>query len=81
MIKHPLATEKSIRLIDAENKLVFVVDRKATKTEIKAELIKLFKIKITKLNTMIGPDGKKRAYVTLSKDTPAIDLATKLGVM
>lgn len=81
MIRNPLATEKSIRLIDSENKLVFVVDRKVNKVEIKDELEKLFKVKITKVNTMVGPDGKKRAYVTLSKENPAIDLATKLGVM
>ena len=81
IIKHPILTEKAIRLIDSENKLVFVVDLKANKSEIKAALEKLFKIKVEKVNTLIGPDGKKRAYVRLSPDTPAIDLATQLGLM
>lgn len=81
IIKHPIMTEKAIRLIDSENKLVFVVDLKANKSEIKAALEKLFKIKVEKVNTLIGPDGKKRAYVRLSPDTPAIDLATQLGLM
>jgi len=31
VIKYPLATEKSIRLMESENKLIFVVDRRATK--------------------------------------------------
>ena len=35
IIKHPLSTEKSIRLMESENKLMFVVDRKSTKKEIK----------------------------------------------
>ena len=35
VIKHPLNTEKSIRLMEAENKLVFVVDMRAKKPEIK----------------------------------------------
>ena len=31
IIKHPLSTEKGIRLMESENKLLFIVDRKATK--------------------------------------------------
>ena len=81
MIKHPLATEKAIRMIDAENKLVFVVELSATKQSIREEIERLFKVKVIKVNTLIGPDGKKRAYVKLSPETPAIDLATKLGLM
>ena len=34
-IVHPIATEKSIRLMEAENKLIFMVDRTATKPQIK----------------------------------------------
>ena len=81
MIKHPLATEKAIRMIDAENKLVFVVELSANKQSIREEIERLFKVKVIKVNTLIGPDGKKRAYVKLSPETPAIDLATKLGLM
>jgi large subunit ribosomal protein L23 len=81
IIQHPRATEKAIRLIDTENKLVFIVDRKATKRAIKEELEALFKVKVEKVNTMIGPDGKKKAYVRLSPDTPAIDMATELGLL
>ncbi len=81
MIKTVLATEKATRLMESENKLVFVVDKKATKKEIKNEIEEMFKVKIEHINTMIGPDSKKKAYVTFSDNTPAIDLATKLGLM
>ena len=81
VIKYPLSTEKSIRLMESENKLVFMVDRKAKKNEIKAELESKFKVKVEKINTLILPSGKKKAYVKFSDDTPAIDLATKLGMM
>ncbi len=81
IIKAPLATEKAIRLMESENKLLFLVDKKATKSMIKDELMSLFDIKIVSVNTLIGPDGKKRAYVTLAEDTPAVDLATKLELM
>ena len=81
MIKTVLATEKSTRLMESENKLVFLVDKKATKESIKKEIEEMFKVKIVNVNTLIGPDAKKKAYVTFSDKTPAIDLATKLGLM
>ena len=81
IIKHPLATEKSIRSIETENKLVFVVDSKANKTEIKVEIERLLAAKVVAVNLYNGPDGQKRAYVRFSKTTPAIDIATKLGLM
>ena len=79
IIKFPLATEKSIRMIESENKLVFVVDSKAKKPEIKAALEQLIGAKVLAVNTFNGPDGKKRAYVRFA--TPAIDIATRLGLM
>lgn len=81
IIKHPVSTEKAIRLMEAENKLIFVVDKKANKDEIKKSLEKLFKIKILKVNTTMTSDGEKRAYVKLSSDTLAIDIATQMGLM
>ncbi len=80
-IKYPLATEKSIRLLESENKLVFAVDKKATKQDIKKAVEELFKAKVTAVNTYHAVTGEKRAYVTLSKETPAIDIATTLGIM
>ncbi len=81
MIKAPLSTEKSIRLMEAENKLVFIVEKKDTKEDIKKELEERYGVSITNVNTLIGPDGRKKAYVTFSDKTPAIDLATKLELM
>ena len=81
VIKYPLSTEKTIRLMESENKLVFVVDKKATKADIKRAIEGEYKVKVVKVNTMIRPSGRKHAYVKLSPDTPAIDVATKLGLM
>ena len=80
IVKYPLSTEKSIRLIETDNKLTFIVDKKAKKPEIKEAVEELFKVKVLKVNTLIN-NGKKKAYVKLSKDTPAIDVATQLGLM
>ena len=46
VIKYPLATEKSIRLMEAENKLIFVVDAKATRPDIKKAVEDVFKVKV-----------------------------------
>ncbi|MCD4666390.1 50S ribosomal protein L23 [archaeon] len=81
IIKFPLSTEKSVRLMESENKLVFMVDKTATKKQIKEELEKMFNIKITNVTTLITSKGKKKAYVKISPETPAIDIATKLGLM
>lgn len=81
IIKYPLSTEKSIRLMEAENKLIFIVDKNATKSQIKKDLEKLYDVKIIRINTAIDSKNKKKAYVTFAQDTPAIDFATQLGLM
>ena len=81
IIKYPISTEKSIRMMEAENKLMFVVDKKSTKAQIKQAIEKMFATKIKKLNTRVGPDAKKVAYVTFTDEKPAIDIATDLGLM
>ncbi len=80
-IKYPLATEKSIRLMEAENKLIFVVENTAKKADIKQAIEQQFNVKVDKVNVLIGKDGKKRAYVRFNIETPAIDVATKLGII
>lgn len=80
IIKHPVSTEKAVKLMEAENKLIFIVDKKATKNEIKKALEDLYKIKIEKINTLIH-DGEKKAYVKLKKENLAMDIATQLGMM
>ena len=80
IIKYPLATEKAVRLMEAENKLLFVVDLKAKKPDIKKAIEEMFKVKVIKVNTLITK-GKKRAYIKLHPDNPAIDIATQLGIM
>lgn len=81
IIHYPLSTEKSIRLMEAQNTLIFVVDRKAKKEEIKKALEGLYKVKVQKVRTQITTQGKKRAYVMLAAEYPALDLATQLGLM
>ena len=81
IIKYPLSTEKSIRLMEAENKLIFAVDSKSTKKEIKSAIEDMFKVEVVDVNTFVSADGEKRAYVKFSAKNPAIDIATQMGLM
>ena len=74
------STEKIVRQIEAENVLVFVVDRAVNKPEIKAEVESLFGVKVVKVRTHTLKN-KKIAYVKLNAEYPAVDVATKLGMM
>ena len=80
VIKYPVSTEKSLRTMEAENKLLFVVDKKATKADVKRAVELLFKVKVVDVNTFIIA-GKKKANVKLSAENPAIDVATQLGMI
>ena len=81
IIKYPLSTEKSIRLMESENKLVFVVDKKAKKNDIKKAIEEMFKVTVDSVRTFNSFKGEKRAYVKFSEKNPAIDIATQLGLM
>ncbi|MBI2135081.1 50S ribosomal protein L23 [Candidatus Woesearchaeota archaeon] len=80
IIKYPLSTEKSIRLMESQNKLVFVVEIDADKDMIKKAVEEMFKVGVDNVKTFVRK-GEKRAYVRFSEKNPAIDIATQLGLM
>jgi large subunit ribosomal protein L23Ae len=81
IIKYPLTTEAAMKKIEDSNTLVFLVHTKANKHHIKAAVKKLYKINVAKVNTLIRPDGKKKAYVKLARDYDALDEANKIGII
>lgn len=76
----PVTTEKSVMLIEKENVLTFLVEMRDSKEEIKKQFEEIFEVKIEKIRTLIRAN-KKYVYIKLNKKFPAIDLATKLGVI
>lgn len=79
-IVKPLTTEKAIRLIELDNTILFEVHTKDNRTEIAKEVEKIFKVKVENVN-IINRGNKKIAYIKLNKKNPAIDIATKLGMI
>ena len=80
VIKAPVVTEKTVRLIEEENKLVFYVDRRATKQDIKRAMKELSDSEVDKINTSITPKGEKKAYVKLKEGYDASKIAASLGI-
>lgn len=80
IIKRPLVTEKTFDLIEKENKLAFIVDRGANKSQIRKAVEKIHNVKVIKVNTMITPSGEKKAFVKLHPDNSAQDIAIDLGI-
>ncbi len=80
-IRYPVMTEVTSRILEAENKLVFVVNKKATKKDIKLAVEELYDVVVDKVNSMITAEGKKKAFVKLHPDYKAVDVAIKLGIL
>jgi len=78
-IVHPLNTESAMKEIEDHNTLVFIVDLKANKRHIKDAAKKLYDVNVQRVNTLIRPDGRKKAYVRLSAEHDALDVANKIG--
>jgi len=76
----PITTEKAVLMIESQNVLTFQTGKEATKHAIKKEIEGLFNVKVEKVRTLIEK-GKKYSYVKLKKEFPALDVATKLGIM
>jgi len=81
IIRYPLTTESSMKKIEDNNTLVFIVNLKANKPQIKEAVKKLYEIDVCKVNTLIRPDGLKKAYVRLAPDYDALDVANKIGII
>mmetsp|Transcript_97292 Transcript_97292/g.135185 ORF Transcript_97292/g.135185 Transcript_97292/m.135185 type:complete len:154 (+) Transcript_97292:36-497(+) len=81
VLRYPLTTEAAMKKIEDNNTLVFIVDLRANKVQIKNAISKMYDIKIAKVRTLIRPDGLKKAYVKLQPDYDALDVANKIGVL
>nr|MDO8082008.1 50S ribosomal protein L23 [Candidatus Freyarchaeota archaeon] len=80
VIIRPVTTESALELIESENKIVFLVYRSANKSSIKRAVEELYNVKVDKVTTLVLPGGKKKAFVKLSPENSAIDVATEIGI-
>uniref|UniRef100_A0A6N2K6V3 Uncharacterized protein n=1 Tax=Salix viminalis TaxID=40686 RepID=A0A6N2K6V3_SALVM len=63
ILKYALTTESAMKKIEDSNTLVFIVDLRAGKKKIKDAVKKMHDIQTKKVNTLIRPDGTKKAVL------------------
>merc|ERR1712199_119767 len=81
ILQFPLTTESAMKKIEDNNTLVFIVDTRADKRKIRNAVSRMYDIQCKKINTLIRPDGKKKAYVRLTADYDALDIPNKIGII
>lgn len=81
IILHPYITEKTMRGIETQNKLVFMIAQDANRTSVKDAVEELYEVEVDKVNIMITSDGKKKAYVKLKPEYSAEELAARIGII
>ena len=81
VIKYPLISEDAVTLIETENKITFIVDTGASKNDIRRAVEELYEVKVDRVSSVITPQGRKKAYVKLTPDFKASDLAVRLGIL
>ncbi|EGV93762.1 60S ribosomal protein L23a [Cricetulus griseus] len=69
------------KIEDNNTLVVFIVDVKANKHQIKQAVKKLYDIDVAKVNTLIRPDGEKKTYFCLAPDYDALDVANKIEII
>jgi large subunit ribosomal protein L23 len=80
VVIRPYITERTFEQIERENKLCFIVDDAASKTQIANAVEVLYEVEVRRVNTTRTLIGKK-AFVRLTEESSAAELATKLGLV
>jgi large subunit ribosomal protein L23Ae len=81
VIKYPLCTESAMKQIEDNNTLTFIVDLRSNKRAIAAAIKALYEIDVIRVNTLIRPDGQKKAYARLDASTEALEVANRIGII
>ena len=81
VISYPLMTESASLMVERDNKLIFIVNLKAGKSDVKKAVEELYEVKVSKVNLLVTPQCDKKAFVKLTPAFRASDVAIKLGIL
>jgi large subunit ribosomal protein L23 len=81
IITYPLMTESASVMVEKDNKLIFIVNLKAGKADIKRAVETMYEVKVARVNVLVTPQGVKKAFVKLKPEFRASDVAIKLGIL
>ena len=80
-LKYPFVTEKAMVLLENQSKLQFLVDREATKEDVRKEIEKAFGQKVKSVRTLMNTHGQKKAIVSFENNKAAEEILSRLGIM
>ncbi|MGA3191259.1 MAG: 50S ribosomal protein L23 [Candidatus Bathyarchaeia archaeon] len=81
VILYPLMTESSSLMVEKENKLVFMVNLRANKSDVRKAVERLYEVRVEGVHVLITSTGEKKAFVKLHPDFKAVDIAIRLGIL
>ncbi len=81
VVRYPLLSEDAVTLLEAENKITFIVDIRSDKQDIRRAIEELYEVKVQQVRTLITTEGEKKAFVKLTPEFKAADLAVRLGIL
>jgi len=81
VVFYPLMTESASLMVEKDNKLIFIVNPKSGKSDVKRAVEELYDVKVVKVTVQLTPRGEKKAFVKLDSKFKASDVAIKLGIL
>lgn len=81
ILNYVLMTEKSVQLIESQNKLVFVINKKFSKKDVKDAAENAFQTKVNSVRVLHDQKGRKKAFIKFDKEGIAGDIAIRLGII
>jgi len=78
---NPINTEKANKNMTERNTLVFKIHPRANKIQVKRAFNQIYNVKPRAVNTLVTPQGTKKAYIRLRPEDDAVSFASKLGMI
>ena len=77
----PCTSERFYKKMEKDNTIIFFVNQKANKQQIKAAFKEAFGVMPQRVNTMNTVLGRKKAFIKLPKSNEASEIANKIGLL
>jgi large subunit ribosomal protein L23 len=81
VVLYPLMTESASLMVEKDNKLIFIVNPKSGKSDVKRAVEELYDVRVVRVTVQMTPRGEKKAFVKLDDAFKASDVAIKLGIL
>jgi len=79
VIEQPITSETAMKKVEDGNILVFQVSLKSNKHQIKQAVKELYDVDVMSVNTLVRPNGTKKAFIRLTAEYDALDIANRIG--